>query len=139
MDMYKGNKMYIKIQGGLIAPFVTTMGVKQGCVLSPLLFNLFLNKLPDQYDETCDPVVVNDKLLNVLMYADDCVVLSLSANGLRNGIRKTVEHFKTLNLEVNTLKTKVVIFNLKGQSLSDDKNHTFIINTKPLAVVSEYT
>ena len=139
MAMYDGNEMYVRIHGGLTLPFVTTVGVKQGCVLSPLLFNLFLNKLPAQYDETCDPVELNGNPLLVLMYADDCVVFSLSANGLRNAICKTVEHFTALNLAVNTLKTKVLIFNLRGQSLSDDPNHKFIINAKPLAVVSEYT
>ena len=139
MSMYDGNEMYVRIHGGLTVPFITTVGVKQGCVLSPLLFNLFLNKLLDQYDETCDPVEINGKPLHVLMYADDCVVFSLSANGLKKAIGKTVEHFSSLNLEVNTLKTKVLIFNLSGQSLASDPNHKFIVNSKPLAVVSEYT
>ena len=106
MDMYNGNRMHIRIQGGLTEPFFTTTGVKQGCVLSPLLFNLFLNKLPEEYDSTCDPIEINGKPLHVLMYADDCVVLSQSAHGLKNSINKTVEHFKSLNLQVNTKKTK---------------------------------
>ena len=42
-QIYSENKIFIKVSGGLIPSFNTTIGVKQGCVFSPILFNLFIN------------------------------------------------------------------------------------------------
>ena len=77
-NIYKDNQMFIKVGGGLTKPFLTTTGVKQGCIFSPLLFNLYINNLPNVYDSDCDPVIVNNKPVHCLMWADDCVVMSPS-------------------------------------------------------------
>ena len=39
-EMYQNNQMYVKLSSGLTQPFITPQGVKQGCVLSPLIFNI---------------------------------------------------------------------------------------------------
>ena len=62
------------------------IGVKQGCGLSPLLFNIFINKLPEIYDKSCDPVKLGSLNLNSLLWADDLVILSTSGKGLQQAI-----------------------------------------------------
>ena len=60
-------KQYDKISG-----FVNTKnGVKQGGVMSPFLFNLFTNDLPEHLNNFEDIPVLNNKFINCLMYADD--------------------------------------------------------------------
>lgn len=62
-------------------------GVKQGDVLSPLLFNYFINDIVNKLDNTLtDPVVVGDISLNILLYADDIVILSKSQEGLQKSL-----------------------------------------------------
>ena len=104
-NLYTDNEMYVKLDQGLTKPFITTKGVKQGCSISPLIFNLFIDKLPKMFDESCDGVLVNEKKLNCLMWADDCVVFSLSQKGLQKSIDKTVNFFTSLGLSVNPKKT----------------------------------
>ena len=63
--MYSDVNYSIKISFGLTDPITSSTGLKQGCVLSPLLFNLYVN----------DPFSIGKYLTNVLMYADDLVLM----------------------------------------------------------------
>ena len=56
--------------------------MKQGCILSPKLFNIFINDIPDIFDSQCGPVQLGEEKLNCLMYADDLILLSESKDGL---------------------------------------------------------
>ena len=103
----------------MLQPITTTIGVKQGCGLSPLLFNIFINKLPEIFDPTCDPVKIGSSDLNCLLWADDLVILSTSGTGLQNSIDKTFEFYQNLGLEMNTKKTKVMVFNCGGKKCND--------------------
>ena len=46
---YAGNNIYIKLSESLCEPFVSTVGVLQGETNSPLLFNLFVNKISEVF------------------------------------------------------------------------------------------
>ena len=45
MEMYNQNSIFVKVSEGLSDPFVTTKGVFQGCVNSPIIFNLFIDRI----------------------------------------------------------------------------------------------
>ena len=144
-NMYTNNEIFIKLSGGLTKPFLSTAGVKQGCVLSPIIFNLFIGKLPSIYDNDnqsssfCDPVKIQNTNLNCLMWADDCVVFSLSEAGLQNSINKTTKYFSSLGLDVNVKKTKAMIFNSRGFGPNKFKHFSFNINGVPLEICDKYT
>ena len=82
-DMYKETTYQIKFQDGLSGPISAIAGVKQGCVLIPLLFKIFLSDLPGIFDSACDPVQLYDTKISCLLYADDLILLSESPNGLQ--------------------------------------------------------
>ena len=137
-NLYKDNKIFVQTSMGLIEPFVTTAGVLQGDILSPILFNLFVGKTPDVIDSTCDPVSIGPNKSSCLLWCDDLVVFSTTPKGLQNAINKIALHFQSLGLEVNKTKTKVIIVNKRCLSLSDRPEHYFYLDGKKLDVVNEY-
>ena len=138
-NLYTDNKMFVKLDQGLTKPFITTTGVKQGCSISPFIFNLFIDKLPTVYDESCDGVELGERKLNCLMWADDCVVFSLSPKGLQNSIDRTVNFFTKLGLSVNIKKTKCMIFNKRGLRPKFFPSIKFYINAQMLENAESYT
>ena len=134
--MYHGNKVFIKLKNGLLQPFTTTIGVKQGCVFSPILFNLFIDKISTIFDESCAPVKLNNLNLSCLLWADDLVIFSKTAEGLQNSISKTQIFYESLGLKINIKKTKILIFNKVGLKL--DKAYSFLLNGRNLEIADHY-
>ena len=135
-EIYRGNKMFVKTNNGLLQPFETTIGVKQGCVLSPILFNIFIDKINEVFDESCAPIKINNLNLNCLLWADDLVIFSQTAEGLQNSIDKMKVFYKNLGLKINVKKTKIMIFNKRGLSLKGKYN--FFLGGEALEVTDQY-
>ena len=54
-SMYCEVNYSIKLSYGLTDPIKSSTGLKQGCVLSPLLFNLYVNDLPSIFSVAHQP------------------------------------------------------------------------------------
>ena len=112
-NMYSKNKICVKIdQNERTEYFLSNVGIRQGDNLSPNLFNLTINKLPEKLIAShCDPIKLNNIDINCLMYANDIVLLSETSKGLQNAINSTIKYSFKQGLEVNTDKTKILVFN----------------------------
>ena len=135
-EMYSNNEIFVKLSDGLLQPFKTTVSVKQGCVFSPILFNLYIEKICQIFDQTCSPVKVNGRDLNCLLWADDLLMVSETAAGLQNCIDKMHSFYTDLGLEINIKKTKVIIFNKRGTTL--EKKFNFCLNGAKLIITDQY-
>lgn len=134
-DLYSTVSYCVKIGSDISDTFPSVVGVKQGCVLSPLLFNLFVRDLPDIIDESCDPVTLWDMKLPCLQFADDLVLLSQSQSGLQNSINKLSEYCAKWSLNINMDKTKILIFNSSGRTI---KSQRFFLDGLILENVHSY-
>lgn len=133
-NIYSDVNYSIKVDNTFSDSISSRVGVKQGCVLSPLLFNLFLSDLPDIFDD-CDPVALNDIKLSCLMFADDLIIVSTSSEGLQRALDKLSCYCKKWGLTVNLAKTKVLIFNKGGKLL---KRFKFSFSGTPVECVDRY-
>ena len=134
-EIYTNNHVYVKTSEGLCQPFSTTVGVLQGEVMSPLLFNIFVNKISDIFDQSCDPVQINNTDQSFLLWADDLVVFSQSAEGLQSAIDKVSAFYASLGLQINKTKTKIIIFNKSGKVLKD---YSFFLADARLEIADSY-
>ena len=115
--MYESSQACIRLSDGLTNQFKIGMGVRQGDVLSPNLFNIFINDLPKYFQSCADSVKLNTADLHCLMYADDVVILTESATGLQEKLNKLEEFCADWCLNVNTDKTKIIFFNKAGSNI----------------------
>ena len=127
----------VKLEQGSTPFFKSQIGVKQGCNLSPTLFNLFINDLPDIFNRSCTPVTLNDNELSCLLYADDLVLLSESKAGLQNCLTKLDSYTKKWKLNINFKKSKVMAFGTPTQNRLHSTS-VWSINQNTLENVNEY-
>ena len=97
--------------------FKSFIGVRQGDVLSPNIFKIFINDLPDKFLSCPDPVNINNRRVDCLMYADDVVIFSETQEGLQKRINMLHEYCLEWCFDVNLKKTKSIIFNKPGKFL----------------------
>ena len=66
-SLYSSIKYCVKIGKGYIDPIESFSGLKQGCVLSLILFNLFIDDIKEIFNRQCDLVLLFDTLMNYLL------------------------------------------------------------------------
>ena len=119
MSMFEKAQAKVHQLGKLSAPIDSVFGVLQGGILSPKLFNEFLSDLPSHLNAV-DGIEIDGNIFTHLLYADDIVLISESANGLQNSINSLHKFCAKWHLIVNTSKTKVMQIGLKTR-----KNFTY--------------
>ena len=107
--MYSKTESSVQLQNGLTRAFPTTIGLKRGCNLSPILFNLFINDSNDIFDEiSCQPAQLAYIRVNSLLYAENLILVSESRFGLRNCLKKLQTYCDKWKLKVNKKKSKTM-------------------------------
>ena len=133
--IYSDISYLIKVRGGYLDPISSTCGLKQGGVLSPSLFNIFIDDIGEIFDNCCDPVNLFDVPLSHLLYADDLILMSTSMEGLNKCLEKLKCYCNTWQMEVNLKKSQVIVFNSAGRLLT---GYNFFYGEKKLEQVKTY-
>ena len=123
-SLYSHTKSCVRIGSMDLDYFPCNVGVRQGENLSPLLFSIYLNDLKDFMSSKFSGLsYISDKIsqeigmyfnLYCLLYADDTIVLAENEVQLQRALDAVYEYCNKWAVQVNTNKTKVVIFS-KGK------------------------
>ena len=100
------------------------MGTRQGCMLSPFMFIMYIDTLVKMLnDAECSGIFVNETLPNLLllMYADDIALCADTVGRLQKQINVLEEFCLKWGMKVNMKKTKVLVFRRGGIVRQNEK------------------
>lgn len=126
----------VRWSGILSDPYRLECGVRQGGLTSPTLFNLYINELLEALGKTHIGCHIDTVCMNNLSYADDMVLLSASACGLRKLLSICETYAIQHGLKYNVDKTQYMVFEPTGYRIP--KVPPINLNGSPLERVMSF-
>ena len=135
-DMYQKVKSCVKSCNTYSEFFEYSVGLRQGEVISPILFSLFIEDIElFLQDKVNSGIQLNDIMLILLLFADDMIILGDTPEDLQNSLNLLHTYCEEWSLDVNILKTKVMVFRKRGNLRL---NESFTYNDSTLDVVNDF-
>ena len=110
-------------------------GVKQGGILSPVLFTVFINDLIIMLRKEGVGCYVRSMFLASIMFADDLALCAPSRHAMQQLIKVCETYCSHYNLTFNTRKTKCMVFGEKFKSMNPSP---LILNDEPIHYVHDW-
>ena len=125
----------VRINNSLSTKMSLESGVRQGGILFPILFNVFMDELSNQLNRLKTGCLVGNTIVNHLMYADDLVLLCRYSAGLQQMLKVCSQYGLDYDIKYNAKKSHIVIV----RSNEDRKSifQTFYMSDSSLAVCEE--
>src|SRR6218665_881645 len=108
--LYEDQSAVIRTEFGDTDRFKIKNGVRQGCILSPFLFNLYAERIMRKAEmaEAKEGVKIAGRTLNNLRYADDTTLMAGKIADLAKLIRRLMRESEKVGLYSNIKKTKIM-------------------------------
>ncbi|XP_063613390.1 uncharacterized protein LOC134786664 [Penaeus indicus] len=133
-SLYEQQKAAVRTTYGLTDWFDIEQGVRQGCIISPHLFNIYSEMIMRNALEDYEgSIKIEGHSITNLRYADDVVLIAGSIDELQNLVDRVKTESEKTGLLLNAKKTKV----MKIQKTPTDQE--IIIDGAPVENVTEFT
>lgn len=104
--LYMGQKVKVQLDRGETRSVQIGRGVRQGCCLSPILFNLYSECLTKEALNGLGDFKVGGQIIQTVKYADDLVLMAKEETVLQGMIDRLVESGRYYGMEMNVEKQK---------------------------------
>ena len=133
--IYRNQSGKVSWDGYESAEFPIKNGVRQGAVLSPVLFNMYTTELFNILDKLGCGARIRGIFFGLFGYADDLALMSNTVEGLQKMLDETAEYARAHNINFSTneiiekSKTKSMVF---GGRKGNVPEKSMMLNDKPL-------
>ena len=133
-NLYAGQEATIRTEHGTMDWFQIGKGVRQGCILSPCLFNLYAKFIMQNagLDEVQAGVRIAGRNNNNLRYADDTTLTAVSEKELKSLLMKVKEQREKAGSKFNIQKAKIMArgpitsWQIHGETMETVRNFIFL-------------
>lgn len=132
-NIYWEQKASVLVDDNETDKIIIQRGVRQGCVLSPTLFNVYSEVIFNEALEGQCGVRTGGETINNIRYADDTAIMAESIEDLQFLIDRVTRECSNNGLSINTSKTKMLVVSKR------DVGHTqLIVNNEPITKVNHF-
>ena len=126
-NLYAGQEATVRTGHGTTDWFQTGKEVRQGCILSPCLFNFYAEYIMRNagLDEAQVGIKIAGRNINNLRYAEDTTLMAESEEELKRFLMKVKEESEKVGLKLNIQKMKITAsgpitsWQIDGETVSD--------------------
>ena len=135
MTMYLLNNATVKWKDTKSINFSINNGVKQGGVLSPILFSVYLDPLIKNIQDSRLGCFMGNLCANVFAYADDLIILTPTCSSMRHLIQICERYSNEFMLTFNPSKCALIVFADRGFDTSQIEIKLF---ADPVPIVDNF-
>ena len=121
LQTYLEQKLCVKWNDTTSETFGVTNGVRQGGILSPLLFGIYIDELLGELQKSGFGCRIGHLYVGALGFADDLILICPTEPGIRNMLKICESYAAKHDLIFNGAKSKLLIFNPQKTYESDPK------------------
>ena len=109
-NLYAGQEATVRTGHGITDCFKIGKGVRQGCILSPCLFNFYAEYIMRNggLEEAQAGIKIARRNINNFRYADDTTLMAESEEELKSLLMRVKEESEKVGLKLNIQKTKIM-------------------------------
>ena len=123
--MYTTQCLRVKWNSHVSSPFTCSNGVKQGGVLSPILFCIYMDELLNELEKSGVGCHMGNTFYGALCYADDLTLICPSRRSTEVMLKICEDFASTYGLKFNSSKSVLLTYNVESQVV-------FVLHDEPI-------
>ena len=106
-SLYMHSEVCVRTNSATTKPFRVSVGLRQGCSLSPILFPNYMDRIVKK-SESCGRVKIDECTVQCLLFAVDLVLLDSTQNGLQQALDRLSDACSVAEMKISTTKTETM-------------------------------